>query len=225
MGKLIAGIDEAGRGAVVGPLVIAGVSIEPEKEAKLKALNVRDSKLIAPARRKKLAKVLERIAKDIIIVKIDACRIDTYRKEGVNLNKLEAMRMADVANYLKADRNYVDSPDVKPSRLKDFLSKLVRHKTEFIVEHKADTKYRVCGAASIMAKVSRDEEIEKLRKKYGVRGSGYPSDPRTIGWLKELKEKKKEFPDCVRRSWGTIKDLEKEENQSKLGKWFGIKRN
>ncbi len=221
---LIAGIDEAGRGAVVGPLVIAGISLEPGKEAKLKSLNVRDSKLIAPGRREKLAKVIERIARDIIIVKIEACKIDTYRKEGINLNRLEAMKMAEIANYLKADRVYVDSPDVKPERLKDFLYKAIRHKVELFVEHKADVKYVVVGAASIMAKVTRDKEIEKLRKKYGVRGSGYPSDPRTIEWLKELKEKKKEFPDCVRRTWETVKEMEKGNNQSKLAKWFGIKR-
>ena len=221
---LVAGIDEAGRGAVIGPLVIAGVSIEPKDEAKLKAMNVRDSKLVSPGRRKKLAGAIERIAKDIVIIKIEACKIDTYRKQGINLNKLEAMKMGDVANLLKPDRIYVDSPDVKPERLKDFLSKIIRHKPELIVEHKADTRYRVVGAASIIAKVSRDGEIEKLRKKYGVRGSGYPSDPRTIGWLKELMEKKREFPECVRRTWETIKELEKHKKQSKLGKWFGIKR-
>ncbi len=221
---LIAGVDEAGRGAVIGPLVLAGVSIEPEKEAKLKALNVRDSKLIAPGRRERLAKVIERIAKDIIIIKIEACKIDTYRKEGINLNKLECMKMADIGNYLKPDRLYVDSPDVKPERLKALLSKLIRHKVELVVEHKADSRYIVVGAASIMAKVTRDGEIEKLRKKYGVKGSGYPSDPRTIGWLKELREKKEEFPECVRRTWETVKEMEKGDKQPRLAKWFGIKR-
>ena len=96
MAKVIAGIDEAGRGAVIGPLVIAGVSIEEGKEEEFRRLKARDSKKISPNVRKRLSKEIEKIAKDVVIIKVGACKIDTYRKEGINLNKLEIMKFAAV---------------------------------------------------------------------------------------------------------------------------------
>lgn len=221
--NLIAGVDEAGRGAVIGPLVMAGVSIDKSKEKFFKKLYVRDSKLISPKRRQYLAKKIEKIAKDIIIVKVSACRIDTYRKQGVNLNKIEAIKFADIINYLKPKKVFVDAPDTNPEKLRLFLKKMMKHENDgidLVVEHKADHKYSVCSAASIIAKVARDGDIEKLKKKYGDFGPGYSSNEKTIAWLKSWLEKHGKFPDIVRKTWATAIVADGNHKQSKISTFF-----
>ena len=218
--KIVVGIDEAGRGAVIGPLVIAGVAVLEEDIEKLKAIKVKDSKELSPRQRENLEKKIEGIAKDVFIVKVAACRIDTYRADGIDLNKLEAIKFGEILDYLKGDIAYVDAPDVKPERLKAFLEKIIKHKTEIVSEHFADKKYPVVSAASIMAKVERDREIEEIKKEYGDVGPGYPANQITMGWLKNWMAKHEDFPPIVRQSWETIKDLRKDSEQSRLGGWF-----
>jgi len=217
---IIAGTDEAGRGCVIGPLVIAGVAIEDDKEHLLKKMGVRDSKLLSPGRRERLAAAIEKTAKDIIVLKIAPCKIDTYRKTGVNLNKLEAIKFAEVINYLEPHRAFVDGPDVNLEKLRLFMSKMVNDGVELVVEHKADTNYPTVAAASIIAKVERDADIAELREKYGDFGSGYSSDPRTTDWLKAWLENNKEFPDCVRHTWDTASVIKTNKIQARLSSWF-----
>ena len=217
---LIAGIDEAGRGAVIGPLVLCGACFEEDKAAYLKKIGVRDSKDLSPKRREVLAKAIEKTAKDIIVIKVSPCVIDNRKAEGLNLNQLEAVKMADIVNYLKPDKTYIDSPDVNTERLKKFIAKMLKEESELVVEHKADQNYPEVGAASIIAKVERDAEIMKLGQKYGKMGSGYPSDERTTKWLNDWIHDNKNFPDIVRRSWVTISILEKQKQQTKLSGWL-----
>ena len=153
-------------------------------------------------------------------MKVAACRIDTYRAEGINLNKLEAIKFGEIIDYLGGDAVYVDSPDVDTERLKKFLEKITKHKSEIVAEHFADKKYPVVSAASIMAKVERDREIEQIKKEYGDVGPGYPSNDITMGWLRDWMKTHDDFPPIVRKSWDTIKVLEKDKKQSKLGSWF-----
>jgi len=216
---VIAGLDEAGRGAVIGPLVVAGVAIEESKLSELAKLRVRDSKELSPGRREELAKKIEVLAEDIIIVKVAACKIDRYRKEGINLNRLEALKFGEILNFLKPAKAYVDAPEA-PHKLKLFLEKLTGKKIKLVVEHKADIKYPVVSAASIVAKVTRDDVIEELKKKYGDFGPGYPSNELTIKWMKKWSKTHKEFPECVRRTWATTKEMEKSKKQRRLSGWF-----
>jgi len=209
--------------AVIGPLVIAGVSLEPEQENKLKKLGVRDSKLVAHKKRVRLAKIIEKIAKDIVVINVDACRIDTYRKQGINLNQIEVMKFVDALDYLDAKKAYVDSPDVKPERLKALLEKMTKVDTELVVEHKADHTYTVCAAASIIAKVAREDKIEKLKKEYGDFGPGYSSNEKTIAWMKDWLSRNKKFPDIVRETWATTDTIKADKEQSKLSGWFSKK--
>lgn len=219
---LIAGLDEAGRGAVLGPLVIAGVSIRSEDEEKLKELGVRDSKELSPKRREFLAKKIEKIAKDIIILKVGPCKIDNYKKQGINLNQLEGMKFATIINYLTPEKAYIDGPENNLNRFKLFVEKMLKNPADLVVEHRADQTYPVVSAASIMAKVTRDSEVEKLRKKYGIEGSGYPSDERTINWMKNWLKEHKDFPEGVaRKSWATTELMMGKKKQSKLGSFFG----
>jgi len=215
----VGGIDEAGRGAVIGPMVIAGATVVPEDAEKLKKLGVKDSKLLSPKRREYLAKKLEGILKDVVVVKISACKIDDYKKRGVNLNKLEAMKMADILDCLDPNKVYIDSPENNTEKFKKMISKMIKGEPEMIVEHKADQTYPIVSAASIIAKVERDAEVKRLHKKYGVEGSGYPSDERTIEWMKSYLKEHGKFPEkeLVRFSWDTTKRLLGEKKQKGLG--------
>jgi len=218
---LVAGIDEAGRGAVIGPLVVAGVSIDEEVENKLRKAGVRDSKLVAHKKRIRLGKLIEKVAKDVIVISVDACKIDAYRKSGVNLNQIESMKFVDALDYLEAEKAYIDSPDVTPKRLKDLLDKLTKGNTKLVVEHKADHKYVACAAASIIAKVAREESIEKLKKEYGDFGPGYSSNEKTIAWMKDWLSRNKKYPDIVRKTWATADTVKADKEQTKLSGWIG----
>jgi ribonuclease HII len=217
---LIAGIEEAGRGPVVGPLVIAGILIEEEKEEELRKMGARDSKEISPKQRELLCSKIEKTAKDIVIIKVAPCRIDKYGEEKINLNKLEGMKFAEVINHLKPDKAFIDSPDVNLVKFREFIKNMVTTGTEIVLEHKAENKYPVVGAASIVAKVTRDNDIKELQKKKGFRGSGYPSDPETISWLREWLKTNDEFPDFVRKSWATARELKREKKQGRLLDFF-----
>jgi len=221
MSKLIVGIDEAGRGAVIGPLVIGGVAVREENEQELKKIGVRDSKELTPKKREALAEKIQEIVENIIVLKVAACRIDSYRAEGINLNKLEGLKMVEVIDYLGGDKVYLDSYDVDTERLRKTIQKSIKKDgVEIVAEHLADKKYPAVSAASIIAKVERDKEIEELKKEYGDIGPGYPSNEITMNWLKEWLKTHKDFPPIVRKSWDTITVLKNDHKQSRLSGWF-----
>jgi ribonuclease HII len=222
--EYVAGIDEAGRGAVIGPLVIAGVSLPPEKENDLRKMGVKDSKLLSPKRREALAKAIERMAKDVIVIDVGPCKIDNYRKQGVSLNKLEAMKFAEIVNYLKPGRVFIDGPDTNIPRFSGFVRRMLADPAELVVEHHADSRYPVVSAASIVAKVERDRKIAELAEKHGEIGSGYPSDPLTQAWLKRALETSGKFPDIVRKTWMTAESMEGQRLQTRLLGFLGMKR-
>jgi ribonuclease HII len=205
---LVAGVDDAGRGAVIGPLVIAGVLVREEDLPKLKELGVRDSKLLSPHRREVLAVEIRRIVVKFHVVKLSPREIDVVVKSGRKLHKLnylEAQTMARVIDVLRPDMVYVDASDVLEDRFKHHILECMSFKVDIVSEHKADRNYVAVSAASIIAKVERDKEIAELAKTLGDFGSGYPSDPRTMCFLKECCEKLEEYPDYVRKSWKPAK--------------------
>jgi ribonuclease HII len=219
--KIIAGCDEAGRGCVIGPLVIAGVSISREKEEELKKIGVRDSKELPHSKRERLAKKIEEMAKDVVVFKVGPCKIDTFRKQGVGMNRIEAMRFADIIKLLNPHLAYIDAPDTNLNKFHLFMNKLVGGSPELIVKHKADRDYPVVSAASIIAKVEREIEIARLKEEYGDFGTGYTSDERTIEWLRGWLQSNREFPEhLVRRSWITSSILKGEREQTSLLDWF-----
>lgn len=217
---MIAGIDEAGRGCVIGPLVIAGFAIDQKYERKLIRIGVRDSKDLTPKKREALAKKLEKIG-NLVVLKVGPCKIDNYKKEGINLNQLEAMKISEIINMLDPEKVYIDCPTKNLKKFESFLKKMVKNQAELVVENFADKKYPVVSAASIMAKVIRDKEIEELRKEHGFEGSGYPSDEKTIEWMKNWLKDHKDFPEgLVRKSWITTEFLFGEKKQSKISGFF-----
>jgi len=218
---VFAGLDEAGRGAVIGPLVIAGVSVSKKNEKRLKSLKLKDSKEHTPKQRELLAKEIDKIADDIVIVKLSACRIDNMRKNGTNLNSIETEKFADILSLLNSGTAYIDSHDVKPDRLKKTLNAMTNNISNLVVEHKADVRYPVVSAASIVAKVERDKEVKKLQKEFGDFGPGYSSNEKTIGWMENWLENNKDWPDIVRRSWVTAKEIKKKKSQKSVLGFFG----
>ncbi len=214
----ILGIDEAGKGCIIGPLVICGYMIDDKKAGKLREWNVRDSKLVSPRRRGFLYGKLKELADDFVVLKISAEEIDRNRTVS-NLNKLWYRRVAEIMNLLAPGHVFIDAleADVKKcaEKLRKHLGEKMK-KVEMTCESAADARYPVVGAASIIAKVVRDAEVGKLREQFGDFGSGYTSDPRTIIFLKNWIEKNKQFPAFVRHSWVTAHELRKNKIQSRL---------
>ncbi|MEM2995266.1 MAG: ribonuclease HII [Candidatus Bathyarchaeia archaeon] len=205
---LVAGVDDAGRGCVIGPLVIAGVLLSQEDLPRLVELGVKDSKLLSPHKRKVLAVEIKRTVRQYSVVKLLPKEIDKIvesRRRLHKLNRLEAQAMAKVIEMLKPDVAYVDASDILEERFKQHILEVLPFKVEIVSEHKADRKYPIVSAASIIAKVERDKEIEDLKGVYGDFGSGYPTDPKTVSFLQQCLKKFGEYPDFVRKSWKPAK--------------------
>jgi len=216
----IAGVDDAGRGPIIGPLVIAGVMVEEKDLPRLKKLGVKDSKLLSPHRRRQLADEIKKLALQVQVIKLSPAQIDKVVKTGKKLhklNRLEAHTMAKVIAALKPDVAYVDASDVLAERFGKHIQEKLPFKIRIISEHKADAKYVVVSAASIIAKVERDRAVEELTKKYGDMGSGYITDPKTVEFLKKWLKIHGSYPDFVRESWKPAKRL-KEGTESKQAK-------
>ncbi len=212
---VILGIDEAGRGPVIGPMVIAGVSMGEKDIGKLKKLGVKDSKLLSPKQREDMFDKIISTAKKYKAIIIQPEEIDSaLRSESLNLNWLEAIKSTEIINFLNPEKAIIDCPSNNITAYKNFLKKYLKNKTELIVEHKADFKYAVVSAASIIAKVTRDNEIKKIQKKIKEPiGSGYPSDPITITFLEKNYNN---YPEIFRKEWASWKKLNKKKKQKNL---------
>ena len=200
----ICGVDDAGRGSMIGPMVIAGISIEKKNIPKLRKLGVRDSKKLSPKKRELLYKEIINIVDDYHVIRIPPKTIDKYVFEH-NLNHLEAKKMAAVITHLKSEISYVDSCDVNATRFGREISDL-SNKSKVRSYHYADSRFVVVSAASIIAKVSRDRSISRLNKNYQF-GSGYPSDKKSVNFVKKLVSAKKPLPSSVRKSWKPIQKI------------------
>ena len=198
----ILGIDEAGRGSVLGPMVIAGVIVPEKMDKVLERMGVKDSKRLTPNRRTILSRKLKKMFEYEIVV-ISAREIDELRASGVNLNEIEKNAMESIILKLKPEKAIVDAVDVKAQRFQDNLCKDTGF--DVIAEHKADDKYIEVSAASIIAKAERDAQIQEINKEFiksGGIGSGYPSDPTTKKFLTNYTYD--EMPNFVRKSWATV---------------------
>jgi ribonuclease HII len=218
---LVAGVDEAGRGCVVGPLVVAGVAVKTENMQLLAELGVKDSKLLTAKKREALYPEIIKLTENHHIIKLPPAQIDKVVRSSRTLhklNRLEAQTMAKIIEALKPDEAYVDAADVLEKRFGNHISECLRCKTKVVSEHKADRTYPIVSAASIIAKVERDGEIAKLRVKYGDFGSGYLTDEKTMVFLKALLDKNGDYPSCIRKSWKPAQKLKSE--QGTLQKTF-----
>ena len=206
MEDTVGGVDEAGRGCLAGPLVVAGVSVSKAGAAALRELGVRDSKTLTPKRREALYKEVRRVCDKVRWVGIPPAEIDSVVFAGRRyrrLNHLEAVYFAKVIDSLGADLVTVDAADTLPSRFRAVIVENMEKRCKVVASHKADRDDVVVGAASIVAKVQRDRAVERLRAEYGDFGSGYPSDPDTRAFFSNLVGRGESLPDYVRKSWKT----------------------
>jgi ribonuclease HII len=187
-------------------LLIGGVVIEKSKLDQLSKIGVKDSKLLTPNNRNRLLKLIKNISKTVVTQKICPSEIDEYVSKGKKyrrLNYLEAITMGQIALNQDPDIIYVDAADINPKRFADDIRSILTKDVTIFSAHKADQKYPIVSAASIVAKCARDAEIVKIADENGYFGSGYPSDPRTIKFLKEWFSNQGEMPSFSRKSWKT----------------------
>ena len=201
---IICGVDDAGRGSMVGPLVIAGVTIDKKNTKKLRSIGVQDSKKLSPKTREILYKKIIEIVDKYYVVRIPPKTIDSNVFKH-KLNHLEAKNMAKVIKELSPQVAYVDSCDVDYKRFGNEIS-LLTSNSKIISRHHADSRFVVVAAASIIAKVSRDKSIHRLKKNYDL-GSGYPSDKKTVKCVKKLLLQKKQSYSFIRMSWKPVQKI------------------
>lgn len=211
--SLIAGVDEAGRGCVIGPLVVAGVMVRAEALPILSEMGVKDSKLLTPQKRELLYPAIIQIAEKFQTIKLPPVEIDRAVESARRLhklNRLEAQTMAKVIEALKPEVVYVDAADTVEHRFGNHIRECLTVKTRVVSRHKADRTYPVVSAASIIAKVERDREVAALRNLYGDFGSGYLTDDKTMVFLRRLLEQNDDYPSFVRKSWKPAKNAKSE---------------
>lgn len=198
------------------------MAVKKDNERKFADIGVRDSKLLSRAKREILYHKINKIALEVLVDQIYPKEINQAMKDNVSLNELEAIRFSKLFDKLenKASVFYLDSPDVIQEkfgmRINTYSSKPTRssknerweekgrRRTKIISEHKADSKYPVVSAASIIAKVTRDEAIKDLEKELNMEiGSGYPSDSKTIEMVRN-NMKNKALTKHIREYWATI---------------------
>ena len=201
--KSIMGIDEAGRGCVIGPMVICGIVVRHERLEMLVELGVKDSKQLSAARRQALCGHITGIIERSFIAEIAPCEIDQE-----NINTLGLREIARMIAAAEPDEVFIDVP-ARGRGIATYCQKiralLPKPGVALIAENKADETYPVVSAASIIAKVTRDTMIEKLRAEYGDFGSGYASDPRTKKFVADCYADTGEFPEIVRHKWLTVR--------------------
>ncbi|MBU4069798.1 MAG: ribonuclease HII [Nanoarchaeota archaeon] len=209
---LILGIDDAGRGPVIGPMILAGCLIDQKKEANLKKLGVKDSKQLTQKRREFLADIIKEQAETFEVIIVYPKEIDGENANGTKLNELEALACAKIINTInkgyKKIKVVVDCPSPTISKWQDFLKTKIENLSnlEISCEHKADKNHVAVSAASILAKSTREKEMDKLKIKFGSEiGSGYCSDPLTCKFL-EKHAIKHQDEDIFRKTWITWKN-------------------
>lgn len=207
---LIVGVDEAGRGPVIGPLVLCAFACRRDEEPRLRELGVKDSKLLSDSRREELAPHLRKFPHALL--EVSAAEITHAMRTRVSLNELEAMKVAEavaqVAKSHDVEKLYVDSPDAVPSkferRIRKYLPASLK-KMIIVSENKADFTYACVSAASVLAKSLREQRVRELREAFGFDfGSGYPSDPRTKSFLAKHR-KDAGLQTHLRHEWETLK--------------------
>ena len=220
--QLNCGVDEAGRGCVLGPLVLASCTLDPEQEIFFKKLGVKDSKLLSKSKRIDFFNIIKEKSTEFSIILVPAEELNVLMNR-YSLNEIEAIKTAEMIKNLKINPNVLilDCPDTNADKYKkrmisNFNILKYDYKFNIVSEHKADLNHISVSCASVLAKVVRDQIISELT---GLDISGYSSDPKTIKYLKEYIIKNKKIPPFARDKWETINNVMNELYQKKIG-WF-----
>ena len=213
---MFCGVDEAGRGPVLGPLIIASVGTEDDGE--LRRMGVKDSKQLSHKQRERLFSDITASYPYYIVIR-ECYEIDSARRV-MSLNELEIEMFAESISALPVNEAFVDCADVNQISFGQRIGALIAPGIEVRSFHKADETYPVVSAASIVAKVTRDRLIEQISQTIGIDvGSGYPSDPRTIVFLEKWIKDNGNPPPCARVSWETTRRLIANSRSTRITDW------
>jgi ribonuclease HII len=222
--QIIAGVDDTTKCPCIGSIFIAGVAASEQILEEWKKIGIKDSKLIAPKKREKLAKIIKETALGYTIMEITPELIDD---KSLNLNDWEMLTVLTIIKKLQRQisltKVYIDNWDVSEQRFRERLLvltdkaykdlllqkgfKLNRKKIiamNLIPEHYADENHTVVGAASILAKCASDAQYRKYKRQYGDFGSGSPADPKTRLFV--WQNRHNPLP-IIRTSWNTFKTI------------------
>ncbi len=208
------GVDEAGKGPVLGSMFAAAVRIDPDDLPE----GVADSKSLSAQRRRDLASEIRGRAHAVGVAEIPVARIDDP-ETGMNGLTVAAQAEALAAAARDGDEVYADAGDTNAVRFERNVAEAAPVDADLRAEHGADESYPVVSAASIVAKVERDAHVGTLAAEYGDLGSGYPGDPATRAFLREFVAENGRLPDCARESWQTSRDVLAAAEQSSLGEF------
>ena len=213
---MFCGVDEAGRGPVMGPLVVGAVYVEDDDV--LRSIGVKDSKKLTPRRREVMYDEIVSAVEGYSIITLSAEEIDAKR-ERMSLNMVEMEMFAEAVSRMPVTRVYVDCPDPNEEKFGNMLSVRINN-TPVTARHKADDTYPVVSAASILAKVTRDRLIAEISEEFGENiASGYPSDPVTIAFIEKWLKEKGCTPRHTRNSWDTVRNLKSRRLVRKITDW------
>lgn len=200
----VVGIDEAGRGAWVGPLVVGAVAVAPDQLERVRESGAKDSKALSPARREEVFARLAKFAR-VGSIELPPAEIDRYVQHG-RLNELEAIAFADAARPFAPAVLRVDACDANAPRFGRSVARLAGPGFRVVARHRFDATDPLVGAASVVAKVLRDRAVARLAETLGADlGSGYPSDPRTVAYVRGRYRSARTLPPWLRASWATTK--------------------
>jgi ribonuclease HII len=204
------GIDEAGKGPVLGSMFAAAVRCDP---AALPAA-VGDSKGIPDERRERLAEQIWSVA-TVGVAEIPPARIDDPETD---MNTLTMIAHAEALEAVATDglAGVADAGDTNAVRFEQRVRDRIDADIDLTAKHRADEDDPLVGAASIVAKSAREAHVDALAAKHGPIGSGYPSDPTTREFLEEYVADHDGLPDCARRTWSTCEDVLAAAQQSSL---------
>ncbi len=211
----VVGVDEAGKGPVIGPMVVAGVMVQEDMLPMLERMGVRDSKAISPKKRDFLASKIREVG-ICYTLEVSSSEIDALRKR-ITMNEIVVESYVKVLKQLKPDKAFLDAADVDADRFAKNVQDRYDKSIKIVSEHNADVKYPIVSAASIIAKVRRDETVQELERLLEKKiGSGYPSDIRTRYFLDDWIKEHHSLPSFVRHSWKTAKNALKRYDQSRM---------
>lgn len=203
------GIDEAGRGPLIGDMVVAGVMANKDVISDLIKDGLVESKQLSSTERREIYH--KALSKGVFVV---AVYVSPWRIDRENLNKLEVEAIRWIIEVISKTMGgvhnseisvYIDEVKGKTNIVKQTVLEYLQSRiNEIRMESDADKKYPVVALASIFAKVLRDYSINLLEKLFGDFGSGYPADPRLEDWLKSIYLSISKPPLFIRRSWSNL---------------------
>ena len=207
------GVDEAGKGPVLGSMFVAAVGAPREAVPD----GVEDSKALADERREALADRLR--ADDRVTAAVVA--VPPARIDAANLNDLLIAAHAEAAGAVArpGDAGLCDAGDVDADRFAARVADRLGPALDVEARHGADAAHDLVAAASVLAKSAREAHVADLAAEYGAVGSGYPGDPATRSFLRRHVGERGDLPDCARRSWATSEAVLAADEQSALGEF------